>query len=72
MGQIVEHRNVLHYKGDLRDFDPAQLLGPDRDECFYAIVRVDYDIENDVSTATLRPIFGDELVRHVQSMVNHA
>lgn len=56
-------RNTLHYKGDVRDFDPNQILGPDMDQALYVISRVDYDAGNDMSTATLRPIYGEELTR---------
>lgn len=64
--------NILHYPGDVRNFDPRLLLGPDMYGAHYRIVMVDYDAKADRSTVTLRPIPPKELAEIAEKMFANA
>lgn len=60
---------VLHYRGDQRNFDPEWMLGPDMDRRRLVIKSMAYDPATDVSTATLRAVLPDEFREAVKPLV---
>lgn len=52
---------ILHFNGDLQNFDPDQIVGPDEFESMYRPIAATYDAERDMSTVTFAPASHDEL-----------
>ena len=60
--------DILHFKGDRRNFDPDVILGPDLYERRLRIVSVDYDPATDRSTAKLRAVLPPEFRERLVEM----
>lgn len=63
--------DVLHYPGNCTDFDPEQVLGPDRFRGCWAIKSATYSSELDRTEVALRPIPPAELVERAQAAHEH-
>lgn len=50
----------LHYPGNITNFDPDHMLGPDQFGRRLIIKSMSYDADTDVTTATLRAVLPDE------------
>lgn len=50
----------LHYPGNIANFDPDHMLGPDQFGRRLIIKSMSYDADTDVTTATLRAVLPDE------------
>ncbi|CQD03671.1 hypothetical protein BN000_00617 [Mycobacterium europaeum] len=46
----------LHYRGDHRQFDPDNIMGPDQFGAFYRAVAAEYDAEADRTTLHLQVV----------------
>lgn len=51
----------LHYRGDHRNFDPDNIVGPDQFGAFYRAVAAEYDAEADQTTLHLQVVPPAEL-----------
>ena len=51
----------LHYRGDRRQFDPDNIMGPDQFGAFYRAVAAEYDPDTDRTTLHLQVVAPAEL-----------
>lgn len=63
---MTEH---LRYRGDLRNVDRDQMIGPDFGRRYLAVKSVTYDPGTNVSTLEIRGIMPDEFRTRIEPIV---
>ncbi|GAB4710615.1 hypothetical protein [Mycobacterium avium] len=51
----------LHYRGDYRQFDPDNIMGPDQFGAYYRATAAEYDPDADMTTLHLQVVAPAEL-----------